>query len=111
MSFRKRNAKRKDNKASAAVIMGKPSKQLTKEEKKILSARMAEIRNESKKNSSVQSTIPYNTMYRDGICEVSENFYSMTVQFFDANYSIAEFEEQNNIFDKYCDIINLLIIQ
>lgn len=107
MSFRKRNAKRKDNKASAAVIMGKPSKQLTKEEKKILSERMAEIRNESKKNSSVQSTIPYNTMYRDGICEVSENFYSMTVQFFDANYSIAEFEEQNNIFDKYCDIINL----
>lgn len=107
MSFRKRNAKRKDNKASAAVIMGKPSKQLTKEEKKILSARMAEIKNESKKNFSVQSTIPYNTMYRDGICEVSENFYSMTVQFFDANYSIAEFEEQNNIFDKYCDIINL----
>ena len=53
MSFRKRNAKRKDNKASAAVIMGKPSKQLTKEEKKILSARMAEIRNESKKNSII----------------------------------------------------------
>lgn len=107
MGFRKRNAKIKDNKASAAVIMGKPSSQLTKEDKKLLSARMSEIKAESKNKATVQNTIPYNTLYRDGVCEVSENFYSMTVQFFDANYSIAEFEEQNNIFDKYCDVINL----
>ena len=107
MGFRKRNAKRCDNKVQSDVIMGKPAKQLTKEEKKILSARMAEIKAEGKIKGTVQNTIPYNVMYRDGICEVSENFYSMTVQFFDANYSIAEFDEQNNIFDKYCDIINL----
>ena len=107
MGFRKRNAKRRDNKVQSDVIMGKPAKQLTKEEKKILSARMAEIKAEGKIKGTVQNTIPYNVMYRDGICEVSENFYSMTVQFFDANYSIAEFDEQNNIFDKYCDIINL----
>lgn len=107
MGFRKKNAKRHDNKVQSDVIMGKPAKQLTKEEKKILSARMAEIKAEGKTKGTVQNTIPYNVMYRDGICEVSENFYSMTVQFFDANYSIAEFDEQNNIFDKYCDIINL----
>lgn len=107
MGFRKRNAKRRDNKVQSDVMMGKPAKQLTKEEKKILSARMAEIKAEGKTKGTVQNTIPYNVMYRDGICEVSENFYSMTVQFFDANYSIAEFDEQNNIFDKYCDIINL----
>lgn len=107
MGFRKINAKRRDNKVQSDVIMGKPAKQLTKEEKKILSARMAEIKAEGKIKGTVQNTIPYNVMYRDGICEVSENFYSMTVQFFDANYSIAEFDEQNNIFDKYCDIINL----
>lgn len=107
MGFRKKNTKRKNHKASASVILGKPVAQITKEEKKILSARMAEIKAESKNRRSVQNTIPYHTMYRDGVCEVSENFYSMTVQFFDANYSIAEFEEQNNIFDKYCDVINL----
>lgn len=107
MGFRKKNTKRKNHKASASVILGKPATQITKEEKKILSARMAEIKAESKNRRSVQNTIPYHTMYRDGVCEVSENFYSMTVQFFDANYSIAEFEEQNNIFDKYCDVINL----
>ena len=107
MGFRKINAKRSDNRSSAKVIMGKPASKLTKEEKKILSARMAEIRSENGGKSTVQNTIPYLCMYQDGVCQVSENFFSLTVQFYDANYSIAEFEEQNNIFSKYCDIINL----
>ncbi len=107
MGFRKKNARRKDNKATASVIMGKPAGQLTKEEKKILSARMSEIRQQNGGKSTVQNTIPYMCIHRDGICQVSENFFSLTVQFFDANYSIAEFEEQNNIFSKYCDVINL----
>lgn len=106
MGFRKRNA-RKDNKAKTTVIMGKPASELTKEEKKILSARMAEIRSENGGKSTVQNTIPFLCMYRDGVCQASENYYSLTVQFFDANYSISEFDEQNYIFSKYCDIINL----
>ena len=32
MGFRKRNAKRSDNRSSAKVIMGKPASKLTKEE-------------------------------------------------------------------------------
>ena len=107
MGFRKRNAKISDNKAKSAVIMGKPASQLTKEEKKILSARMAEIKQQNGSNATVQNTIPFQCMYRDGVCQVSENFFSLTVQFYDANYSIAEFDEQNNIFSKYCDVINL----
>ena len=47
MGFRKRNAKKRDDRSSAKVIMGKPASKLTKEEKKILSARMAEIRSEN----------------------------------------------------------------
>ena len=107
MGFRKRNAKASNSKATASVIMGKPAKQLTKEEKKLLSARMAEIKKENSNKGTVQNAIPYQIMYRDGVCQVSDNFYSMTVQFFDTNYSIAEFDEQNNIFSKYCDVINL----
>lgn len=41
MGFRKRNAKSSGKKSNAKIIMGKPAKQLTKDEKKILSARMA----------------------------------------------------------------------
>ena len=56
MGFRKKNAKRSDNRSSAKVIMGKPASKLTKEEKKILSARMAEIRSENGGKSTVQNT-------------------------------------------------------
>ncbi len=107
MGFRKKNAKRSNSQATASVIMCKPAKQLTKEDKKLLSTRMVEIRHENGGKSTVQNTIPYQTMYRDGVCQVSENFFSLTVQFYDANYSIAEFDEQNNIFSKYCDVINI----
>lgn len=57
MGFRKRNAKLSDNKSKSAVIMGKPASQLTKEEKKILSAQMAEIRSENGGKNTVQNTI------------------------------------------------------
>ena len=105
MGFRKKDASR-DSRAKSAVLMGKPASALTIEDKKLLSARMAEIRAENGR-ASVQNTIPYLCMYKDGVCQVSENFYSLAVQFYDANYTIAEFDEQNNIFSKYCDIINL----
>ena len=65
MGFRKRNAKLSDNKSKSAVIMGKPASQLTKEEKKILSARMAEIRSENGGKNTVQNTIPFLCMYKD----------------------------------------------
>ena len=56
MGFRKKNAKTKGaNKASADVLPGKPAKQLTKEDKKLLSARMAEIRHENGGKSTVQN--------------------------------------------------------
>ena len=96
MGFRKRNANKSDNRSKAKVVMGKPASQLTKEDKKILSARIAEIKSANGGKTTVQNTIPYMCMYKDGVCQVSENFFSMTVQFYDANYSISEFEEQNN---------------
>ena len=38
---------------------------------------------------SVQESIPYHDMYRDGICRVSERQYTKTIQFFDINYQLA----------------------
>ena len=81
MGFRKRNANKSDNRSKSKVVMGKPASQLTKEDKKILSARMAEIKSANGGKTTVQNTIPYMCMYKDGVCQVSENFFSMTVQF------------------------------
>lgn len=95
-----------DLKSQADVLLKKPAQSLTKEEKKIISRRMAEIKKYSGDENSVQNTIPYMCMFKDGICQVSDNFFSMTVQFFDTNYVLADFEEQNNIFGKYCTLLN-----
>ena len=107
MSLKKRKKKHKpDLKSQSAVLVNTPAEKLTKEQKKIIFARMAEIRKYTNDDHTVQNTIPYIAMYRDGICQVTENFYSATVQFYEANYSLAEFEEQNDIFSKYCDLLN-----
>ena len=96
MGFRKKNAKTKGNrKAEASVVLGKPASQLTKEDKKILAARLAEIRHENGGNATVQNTLPFLCMHRDGVCQVSENFFSLTVQFFDAiHQKMNQFDER-----------------
>ena len=47
---------------------------------------------------SVQESIPYHDMYRDGICRVSERQYTKTIQFFDINYQLAQADDQALIF-------------
>ena len=98
---------RKDARTSSAVILKKPASKITKKDKQTLFQRLSELKRANKIKNTIQNTIPYQAIFRDGVCQNSENFFSMTVQFFDANYSIAEFDEQNNIFSKYCDIINM----
>ena len=106
MGFGKGKKNKSDLKSKTAVLLEKSPETLTKEEKKLISARIAEIKKYTNDSAVVQNAIPYLTMFRDGICQVTENFWSATVQFYDANYSLAEFDEQNNIFSKYCDLLN-----
>ena len=65
MGFRKKDAKISDNKSKSAVIMGKPASQLTKEDKKLLSARMAEI----KKTAAMPR---YRILSLSFVCSVTE---------------------------------------
>ena len=39
---------------------------------------------------TVQRSIPYLEMGRDGICRVEEHLYSKTVRFYDINYQLAQ---------------------
>ena len=45
-------------------------------------------------------------MYRDGICRVTDKFYTKTVQFFDINYQLAQADDKAQIFESYCDFLN-----
>ena len=55
---------------------------------------------------TVQQSIPYKEMYRDGICRVDGRLYTKTVQFNDINYQLAQNEDKTQIFESYCDFLN-----
>ena len=55
---------------------------------------------------TVQQSIPYREMYRDGVCRVNDRLFTKTVQFQDINYQLAQNEDKTQIFENYCDWLN-----
>ena len=45
-------------------------------------------------------------MYPDGICRVTDNFYTKTVQFQDINYQLSQNEDKTTIFEGWGDFLN-----
>ena len=55
---------------------------------------------------TAQQTIPYREMHRDGVCRISEDYYTKTIEYEDINYAVASTEDQGIIFDGYCGFLN-----
>lgn len=45
-------------------------------------------------------------MFPDGICRVTDSYYTKTVQFQDINYQLNQNEDKSAIFDGWCDFLN-----
>ena len=45
-------------------------------------------------------------MRQDGICQVTRNHYTKTIQFRDINYQLSDNEDKQAIFDSWCDFLN-----
>ncbi len=45
-------------------------------------------------------------MGRDGICAVTDRYFTKQIQFFDINYQLSQNEDKNLIFENYCDFLN-----
>ena len=45
-------------------------------------------------------------MFPDGICRVTDSYYTKTVQFQDINYQLNQNEDKTAIFDAWCDFLN-----
>ena len=56
--------------------------------------------------STVQDTIPYKEMFKDGICQVTQKHFNKTVTFGDINYQLAQNEDKEQIFNAYCEFLN-----
>lgn len=55
---------------------------------------------------TVQETLRYENMYRDGICQIDRTHFSKTIEFFDINYQLAQNDDKTQIFENYCDFLN-----
>ena len=79
---------------------------MTKEQQKQIDAAVARAKHKDKKQMSAQGSIPFQRMFKDGICRVTDNYYTKTVKFLDINYQLNSNEDKNAIFDSWCDFLN-----
>ncbi len=79
---------------------------LTREQQR----QLQELQDRYKKDPEIpltaQDSIPFQRMFPDGICRVTDNYYTKTIQFQDINYQLAQQEDQTAIFEEWCSFLN-----
>lgn len=63
-----------------------------------MQAAISKAKRTDKKEKSSQDSIPYLLMRQDGICQVTRNHYTKTIQFRDINYQLSDNEDKQAIF-------------
>ncbi len=88
----------KDGQEHGSILSGEQKKKLVKQKL------------HEKKNSNVprtaQQSIPYQEMFRDGICRVDERHYTKCMAFGDINYQLAQNEDKTAAFEYWCEFYN-----
>lgn len=80
---------------------------LSAEQKKQLVKQKARARKQREKApKSVQDSIAYQEMFKDGICRVTDHYYTKCIQFGDINYQLAQNEDKTEVFEYWCDFYN-----
>ena len=83
-----------------------PPKNLSKAQAK----QVQEIIERAKRDDGIprtaQQSIPFQRMFPDGICRVSDRYYTKTIQYQDINYQLAQQEDKAAIFEEWCSFLN-----
>ena len=82
------------------------ARQLTGADKRQIEAAIANAKRQDKRHKSAQDSIPFQRMFPDGICRVTDTYYTKTIQFQDINYQLSQNEDKTAIFDGWCDFLN-----
>ena len=82
------------------------AKNLSRADKKAIETAIRRAKRENKKQQSSQDSIPFQQMFRDGICKVSDGYYTKTIQFQDINYQLNQNEDKTAIFDSWSEFLN-----
>ena len=81
-------------------------RKLSRTEKKQIAAAIERAKRDSKTPQTAQQTISFQRMFPDGICRVTDTFYTKTIEYQDINYQLAQNEDKTAIFDGWCDFLN-----
>lgn len=79
---------------------------LTRDERNQIDTAVARAKRMDKKEKSAQDSIPFQRMFPDGICRVTDNYYTKTIQFQDINYQLNQNEDKEAIFEGWSDFLN-----
>ena len=55
---------------------------------------------------TVQQTIPFDRMWKDGVCRVGEGYYTKTIAFEDINYQLATLGDRKSILEDWSSFLN-----
>lgn len=55
---------------------------------------------------TVQQTIPFDRMWKDGVCRTGEGYYTKTLTFEDINYQLATLEDRKSILEDWSSFLN-----
>ena len=82
------------------------ARRLTGADKRQIEAAIANAKRQDKRHKSAQDSLPFQRMFPDGICRVTDTYYTKTIQFQDINYQLSQNEDKTAIFDGWCDFLN-----
>ena len=82
------------------------ARRLTGADKRQIEAAIANAKRQDKRHKSAQDSIPFQRMFPDVICRVTDTYYTKTIQFQDINYQLSQNEDKTAIFDGWCDFLN-----
>ena len=82
------------------------ARRLTGADKRQIEAAIANAKRQDNRHKSAQDSIPFQRVFPDGICRVTDTYYTKTIQFQDINYQLSQNEDKTAIFDGWCDFLN-----
>lgn len=78
---------------------------LTSKEKKRILGLIRREKGDGKPHTA-QDSIPFERMYKDGICKLTGDRYSKCIEFEDMNYQLAQSDDKTATFEALCDMYN-----
>lgn len=95
--------KRKQRKEQREIRL---PKHLSKEERVAVKEIIKRAKKEEAVPKTAQQSIPFDRMFKNGICRVGSDYYTKTIQFQDINYQLALQEDKTEIFEEWCSFLN-----